>query len=254
VAACTTDCPLLPGVGVGIGNGTAGSSPVDPDADAGTGTLEGQVFLFTDASFALGSLYNFGATITADGASGSPVTATWKGVEPFEPFVLQGVARLATNWVGVQPDQIGGDALPTYQPLQTYQVTSVKLAVVSAATLDGVFTAASTLRSPNTAQIVAFFRSAATGTPLSGLHVTMTNAQAGIYASATGWVLDDGTAVTNQSGLVVFGNVAPAAAGSTQLITVTRAATATTAAAPAGQFPVKVVQGAVSIARLDVAL
>jgi hypothetical protein len=67
-------------------------------------------------------------------------------------------------------------------------------------------------------------------------------------------VLDDGTAVTNQSGLVVFGNVTPAAAGDTQLITVTRAATATTGAMAAGQFPVKVVQGAVSIARVDVPL
>jgi hypothetical protein len=227
---------------------------MNPGSDAGTGTLDGKVFLLADASFAKGSLYQLGATVTADGADGSPVTGVWKGIEPFDPFVLQGVARVTTNWVSVQPDAVGGDALPTYQALQTYQVTSADLALVSATTLDSLFTAVSTLRSPNSGQVIVFFRSAGTGTPLAGLHVTMAKAQAGIYASANGWVLDDGTAVTNQSGLVVFGNVEPAAAGSTQLITVTRAATPTTVAAAAGQFPVKVVQGAVSIASLGIQL
>jgi hypothetical protein len=82
----------------------------------------------------------------------------------------------------------------------------------------------------------------------------MTAAQAGIYASATGWTLDDGEAVTDQSGLVVFGNVEPAATGATRLVTVTRAATSSMAAAPAGQFPVKVVAGAVSITSLGIQL
>jgi hypothetical protein len=247
------NCPLLPGVGVGVG--TAGSTSMTPDSDAGTGTLEGKVMLFTDAAFVTGSLYMDGATVTADGASGSPVTGTWKGVDPFDPFVLQGVARVSTNWISVEPDRVGGDALPTYQALQTYQVTSANLALVSATTLDSIFTAVSTLRSPSSGQVIVFFRSSGSGTPLSGLHVTMANAQeGGIYATAAGWVVDDGTAVTGPSGLVVFGNVGPAAAGDTQLITVTRAATATTGATPAGQFPVKVVQGAVSIASLGVQL
>ena len=66
--------------------------------------------------------------------------------------------------------------------------------------------------------------------------------------------MDDGQAVTNQSGLVVFGNVDPAAAGVTRLVTVTRAPTASMAAAAVGQFPVKVVAGAVSIAALGIQL
>ena len=250
-AACQTNCPLLPVISGA--NGSAGGSSI-PDSDAGTGTLEGQVFLLTDATFAHGSLYNSGATVSADGANGSPVTAAWAGVDPFDPFVLDGVARVATNWLSVQPDQIGGDALPTYQALQTFQITSANLYLASANTLDGIFNAVSTLRSPNSGQVVVFFQSAATRTPLSGLHVSMTNAQAGIYATATGWVLDDGTAVTSQSGLVVFGNVEPTSSGSTQLVTVTRAATGTTPAAAAGQFPVKVVTGAASIAVFGVQL
>ncbi|HEY0469869.1 MAG TPA: hypothetical protein VGC79_37040 [Polyangiaceae bacterium] len=252
-AACQKNCPLLPGV-IGGGSSAAGGSGSNPDSDAGTGTLQGQVFQLTDATFIPGSLYKQPATVTADGANGSPVTATWTGVDPFDPFVLDGVARVAINWLGVEPEQIGGDALPTYQALQTYQIATANLALVSATVLDGVFNAVSTLRSPDSGQVVVFFRSAGTNTPLSGLHVTMARAQEGIYRSATGWLLDDGTAVTDASGLVVFGNVDPAAAGSAQLITVTRAATTTMGAVAAGQFPVKVVQGAVSIASVGVQL
>lgn len=225
-----------------------------PGSDAGTGKLEGKVFL-ADASFSLGSVYKQPATVTADGANGAPVTGIWSGTEPFEPFVLDGVARVTSNWVSVQPDSGGADdALLTYQELQTYQVTSVSLVLVSAASLDSVFNAVSTLRSPSAGQVIVFFRSAGAGTPLSGLHVTMARAQAGMYPTATGWKLDDGEAVTNQSGVVVFGNVEPSAAGGTQLVTVTRAATATTGVSAVGQFPVKVVQGAVSIASLGVQL
>jgi hypothetical protein len=250
-AGCEKNCPLLPPISIGS---SGGSSSMNPDSDAGTGTLQGKVILLTDGSFAQGSLFKQGATVTADGANGSPVTGIWKGVDPFDPFVLDGVARVTTNWVSVEPDVVGGDALTTYQALQTYQITSADLALVSATTLDGVFNAVSTLRSSNAGQVIVFFRSAATGTPVSGLHVTMTAAQAGIYASATGWTLDDGQAVTNQSGLVVFGNVEPGAAGVTRLVTVTRAPTASTPATPAGQFPVKVVSGAVSIASLGIQL
>jgi hypothetical protein len=251
-AGCEKNCPILPPISI-VG-GSAGGSSQNPDVDAGTGTLDGRVILLSDGSFAQGALFNQAATITADGANGTPVTGIWKGVAPFDPFELDGVARVTTNWVSVEPDLVGGDALPTYQALQTYQITSADLALVSATTLDAVFNAASTLRSANSGQVIVFFRSAATGTPISGLHVSMTSAQAGIYASASGWTLDDGNAVTNQTGLVVFANVEPAAAGATRLITVTRAATASTPSAAAGQFPVKVVAGAVSIASLGIQL
>ena len=225
---------------------------MNPDSDAGTGTLQGNVLLLTDDSLVHATLYEDGATVTADGASGSPVKATWSAPDP---FVLDGVARVATNWVSVKPDLVGGNALLTYQAVQTTQVTNVDLALISAATLDGIFTAVSTApRSPSFGQVVLFFRSAGTGAALSGLHVEMASATGSVYASASGWVLDDGTASTNQSGLVVFGNVDPANSSGTQQVVVTRVATTTTAAAPAGQFAVKVVQGAVTIASVAVQL
>jgi hypothetical protein len=211
------------------------------------------VFL-ADNTFTRGSLYKLGATIRAEGASGTPVTATWAGVDPFDPFVLDGIARVTSNWLSVEPVEVGGDALPTYQSLQTYQITSANLVLVSAPILDGIFNLVSTLRSPNSGQVIVFFRSASTNTPLAGLHVSMAKAQAAIYATTTGWVLDDGTALTDQSGLVIFGNVEPSAAAGTQLITVTRAATSTMPAVAGGQFPVKVVAGAASISALGVQL
>ena len=247
-AACETNCSPLPGISVGTGRAGAGPTP---DSDAGTGTLEGQVLLLTDDSFVRAQLYTKGATVSADGASGSPVTASWNGADP---YFLDGVSRVATNWVSVKPEQVGGDALLTYQAVRTNQVSNVDLALVSGSTLDSIFTAVSSLRSPSAGQVVLFFNSAGTSAPLSGLHAAMPKAQLGIYSGANRWVLDDGNAVTNQSGLVVFGNVDPANSSGTQLVTVTRAATGSTPAAAAGQFAVKVVEGAVTIATVSVQL
>jgi len=248
---CESNCPLLPGISLGTGH--AGSSAMNPDSDAGTDTLQGQVMLLSDDSFVHATRYNEAAAITADGANGSPVSDTWEGIAA-DQYLLEGVARAATNWVSVKPNLLGGDPLWTYQAVRTNQVSMVNLQLVSGAALDGIFTAVSMLRSSNFGQVVLFFRSAGTGAPLSGLRVTMSQAEGAMYATASGWVLDDGTAFTDQSGLVVFGNVQPAKAGGTQTVTVTRVATPTMAAAAAGQFAAKVVQGAVTIASVDVPL
>ena len=236
---------------MGTGPGSAGASSMNPDSDAGTGTLQGNVLLLTDDSFVRASLFTSGATVTADGASGSPVSADWDGADP---FVLDGVAQVATNWVHVKPTLVGGDPLPTYQAVRTNEVTKADLALVSSTMLDVIFTEVSSLRSPDSGQVVLFFRSAGTGTPLAGLHVTMAKAQAAVYETSAGWVLDDGTAVTGPDGLIVFGNVEPANSNGTQSVIVTRAATATAPAAAAGQFAVKVVRGAVTLATVDVQL
>ena len=249
-AGCESKCSPLPGISVGTSSG-GGSGSMNPDSDAGPGTLQGNVVLLSDDSFVHAALYGNGATVTADGANGSPVTAKWDGADQ---YLLSGVARLATNWVSVKPDLVGGDLLLTYQAVQTNGVSSVDLALISGATLDGIFNAVATLRSPDSGQVILFFRSAGTGAALSGLHVAMAKAQAAVYAAASGWTLDDGTAITNQSGLVMFGNVEPANSAGTQTVTVTRAATATMGAAAAGQFAVKVVQAAVTIATVNVQL
>lgn len=227
---------------------------MSPDEDGGVGTLQGNVLLLTDDSFVRATPYTNAATVTADGASGSPVNADWDGRPPADPFMLDGVARVATNWVRVVPSLVGGDALPTYQAVQTNRVTNVDLALASSTVLDNIFNAISTLRSPDSGQVVLFFHSGGTGAPLAGLHVTMAKAQAAAYATTNGWVLDDGTALTGDDGLVLFGNVEPANSSGTQTVTVTRAATASTPATAAGQFAVKVVQGAVTLATVGVQL
>jgi len=248
-AGCEKNCSLYPGVSVGTGTGSVGGSS-NSDADGGTGTLAGNLLLLTDDSFAQAMPYTAGVTVTADGASGTPVTDASVG----DVYSLEGVAKSALNWVSVKPNLVGGDPLLTYQAVQTNQVSNVNLYMVSSTVLDRVFTAISTLRSPDSGQVVVFFRSAGTNVPLSGLHVNMPKAQAAAYATTKGWELDDGTAVTDQSGLVVFGNVEPANSNGTQTVTITRAATGTTPATAAGQFSVKVVQGAVTIFSVGVQL
>ncbi|HET7540597.1 MAG TPA: hypothetical protein VFK05_12020 [Polyangiaceae bacterium] len=254
-AACVKNCAVLPGISLSPGTGNAaGGGGGTPDSDAGTGSLQGHVLLLTDDSFVRAMPYTGEATVTADGATGTPVSGTWNGSDPTALFSLEGIATLATSWVSIKPTLVGGDALPTYEAVQTNRVSNVDLKLVAASTLDGIFSSVSTLRSPDSGQVVLFFQSAGTGAALSGLHVTMPTSQAGIYAVDRGWVLDDGTALTNQSGLVVFGNVEPANSNGTQTVSVARAATATTPATPAGQFTVKVVQGAVTIATVNVQL
>lgn len=251
LAACETNCSPLPGISIGTGSPSGGASS-NPDSDAGPTTLTGQVLLLSDQSFARGALFTGGAVVSADGASGTPVTATWNGVDN---YMLDGVARDATNWVSVRPNLAQGDALLTYQAVRTRSVDMVNLAVVSATTLDTIFDSLSApARSPNFGQVVLFFRSAGTGTALPGLHVAMAAAALTAYRSGSAWVQDDGTAVTDTSGLVLFGNVELANASGTQPVTVTRVASGASPAADAGTFAARVVQSAVSIATVDVAL
>jgi len=245
---CNT-CGPLPGIIVG--SGSAGSGATPEDSDAGTGMLTGQVLQLNDATFVHSALYPNGAVVTADGAKGTPVSHDWDGADP---YLLSGVARVSTNWVNVKPNLVGGDLLQTYQAVRTNAVSSVDLALISGATLDGVFNAVSSIRSPTFGQVVLFFRSAGTGAPLAGLHVAMPSADLAAYANGTSWTLDDGTATTSTSGLIVFGNVDGANSTGTQTVTITRAATATSAALSAGQFAVKVVAGAATIATVNVQL
>jgi hypothetical protein len=251
LADCETQCSPIPGISIGTGTAAGGGSS-NPTSDAGPGTLTGQILLLNDQTFAQGALFTGGAVVTADGASGTPVTADWNGVDN---FVLNGVAREATNWVSVSPKLAGGDALRTYQAVRTSVVETVNLAVVSGSALDALFNSLSApARSPNFGQVVLFFRSSGTGTPLAGLHVAMTAAALAAYRSGSTWVEDDGTAVTDTNGLVLFGNVELANSTGTQPVTVTKAASGTKPAVNAGTFAARVVEGAISVATVDVAL
>ena len=248
--ACDSDCGQLPGIA--IGTGSPGGGVTTPTSDAGPGTLTGQVLLLSDQTFTTGALYTSGATITADGADGSPVSTVWDGADDYS---LPGVARESTNWVGVKPTLVGGDPLLTYRAVDTTtDLDSVTLAMVSSTIYDGILNSVSLLRSESEGQVVLTFLSQGTHVPLAGLHVAMQQAEQALYRSGTTWVVDDGTSVTDQSGLVVFLNVAPGNAGGTQTVTVTKAAAGTTPAVNAGTFAVKVVEDAATLAAVDVQL
>ena len=250
--ACETDCKPTPIISIGSAPG--GSTPVTPPTDAGfeAGTLTGNVLALNDDTFGRAAAFSQPATVSADGATGSPVSGTWNGTTP---YVLSGVAVVGTNWLSVAPSNVQGDALPTLQAVQTSATDTADLYVVDTAVIDGVLTAVSASRAPALGQVVLFFRNAGTGAALSGLQVVMNAAEAPAYAAASGWVSPDDTTVTSASGLVVFGNVVlPNAGSTTQTLSVTRLATATTPAASGGQFSVKVVEGAVTVATIPVQL
>jgi hypothetical protein len=205
-----------------------------------------------DDTFSRSAPFTQGATVSADGSSGTVVSANWDGANP---YVLGGVAVAATNWIGVAPANVQGDALPTYQAVQTNATDMADLVVVDAAVINSVLNAVSSTPAPALGQVVLFFRNAGTGAALSGIRATMTASEVPAYAAASGWVIPDDTTTTTTSGLVVFGNVEiPTAGSTTQIVTVSRPATATTAAISGGQFAVRVVEGAVTLASVDVRL
>jgi hypothetical protein len=150
---------------------------------------------------------------------------------------------------------VQGDALQTFQAVQTNATDTADLVVIDSAVIDGVLTAVSTTRAPALGQVVLFFRNAGTGAALAGIKADMNASEAPAYAAPSGWVLQDDTTLTTSSGLVVFGNVTvPVGGNTTQTVTVSRPATATTAAVSGGQFSVRVVEGAVTLASIDVQL
>jgi len=150
--ACEINCAILPPISVG--GGGAGAPSTGGDTDAGTGTLAGKVLLLDDESFASTTVYPERATVTADGANGTPVTAIWDGTTP---YLLEGVQRVATSWIRIEPEQSARDPLLTYQAVATNRVTQADVGLVSAATLDRIFNAVSELRSPVSGQVILFF-------------------------------------------------------------------------------------------------
>jgi hypothetical protein len=252
VQGCTSDCK--PTLGISVGSGSAGGTSVTPPSDASfdAGTLTGSVVALADDTFTRASPFTQAATVSADGASGSSVSAIWNGTDP---YALSGVSVVDTNWVSVTPTNIQGDAMQTFQAVQTNATGVADLAVVDAAAIDSVLFAVSMTKAPALGQVVLFFRNKGTGAPLSGVRAEMSAAAVPAYAATSGWVFADDTTTTSASGLVVFGNVAlPPAGSTTQLVTVSRPATATTPAISGGQFSVKVVEGAVTLASVAVQL
>jgi hypothetical protein len=81
------------------------------------------------------------------------------------------------------------------------------------------------------------------------------SAETPAYATTRGWVLQDDTTTTGAKGLVVFGNVSlPTGGSTTQTVTVSRPATATTAAVSGGEFSVQVAEGSVTLATVGLKL
>jgi len=252
-AGCVSDCKPSAGISIGSGsNGSGGSGATQSDAGFDAGTLTGSVVLLNEQTFSRAAAFNQAASIAALGATGGVVGGQWDGMNP---YTITGLAVADTNWVTVTPANAQGDALPTIQAVQTNATDTADLAVVDSTTLDAVLTAVSSTRAPALGQVILFFRNAGTGAALSGIRATMAKAEVPAYAEPNGWALQDDTTVTSASGLVVFGNVTvPGAGSTTQTVSVSRPATATTAAVDGGTFSVKVAEGMVTVASIGVKL
>jgi hypothetical protein len=252
-AGCTSSSDCKPTVGISIGSGGT-TTPITnpPDGGFSAGNLTGNVLELNDATFNRAVPFMQSATVSADGVNGIAVTASWDGTNP---FMLSGVAIEPSNFVAVSPLAAQGDAMQTIQAVQTNVTDTADLFVIDSTVIDGILTAVAMTRGPAFGQVVLFLQNAGTGQPLSGMRATMTLSEAPAFASASGWVTPDDTTVTDASGLVMFGNVEPpTGGGTTQTVTVSRVATATVSAIGPISFPVKVVEGAATLATVGVRL
>ena len=91
-AACEANCGPPTVIGIGSGSSAPGTTPTT-DAGFAAGTLTGSVLALADATFGRSVPFTQGATVSADGASGTAVSANWDGANP---YALSGVAVEAT--------------------------------------------------------------------------------------------------------------------------------------------------------------
>ncbi|HEX3773261.1 MAG TPA: hypothetical protein VHV51_02295 [Polyangiaceae bacterium] len=250
-AGCTSASNCKPTVGISIGSGGTGT-PNPTDGGFSAGTLTGSVLELNDATFLRAVPFMQAATVSADSASGTPVTGNWDGTNP---FMLSNVAVEPSNFVVVSPIAAQGDAAQTIQAVETNATDTADLFVVDSTVIDGILTAIAMTRGAAFGQVVLFFRNAGTLEPLAGIRAVMSSSEAPAYSSASGWVFPDDTTVTDSSGLVMFGNVElPTGGNTTQTVTVSRPATATVSAIAPVSFSVKVGEGAVTLATVGVQL
>jgi hypothetical protein len=238
-AACdpaTMHCVMgaSPPSGSTNGGGDEGGAP---SGDAVT-TLSGDVLAFNDDYFDRGLAFTGKAQISATGERKSRVEAAYDG----SSFQLEGVLKDAANWFKVEP-ALGTGMLSTLTPVDTRATvtTDLTVAVARSSDVDSVFLNLGTERSAERAQVVLHVVDAQ-GRSVAGIHAQLT-AEVIAYRAAAVWLGSD--AGTDDSGLILLGNVQ---AGST----LTTASVALSGSAT-GRTQVALQQGVVTVASVVVA-
>jgi hypothetical protein len=226
-----------PPAGSGSGN-EAGASGSGEEVT----TLAGEVLVLGEDSFDPGIGLSSPAEVTATGASGARVKATYDGMS----FQLEGALKEAANWFLVTPEAKSA-MVPTLLPVDTRSTTTVSVGVVSSVVMDTIFLSLNTDRSLERAQ-VALRVVDAKGRSVVGAHATASaTPEILAYRQAGLWLRDNsGTDLaTDDSGLLLLGNLQAGTALSTLRITLSGASSA--------RVDVEIVAGATTLVTAVVA-
>jgi hypothetical protein len=222
-----TKCVFTPPPAMGTDGNAGGDSSVGQE----TGTFSGSVVVFNDDYFDRGDAFTGMAKVSANGKSGGRVTANYDGTG----FELDEVLKDRGNWFWVQP-AAGTGALPTLIPIDTRTTKADRLTVgvVNALDVDNIFAFLNTERSMERAQVVLTLldEDLRSVPSVSG----KLNSEVTAYRAAGGWVGDN---VTDDSGMIFFGNVQAGSALSSVSISLSGAVTT--------RIDVKVAAGAVTV-------
>lgn len=213
-----TSPPASNGNGNGSGSQAGASSTGDEVA-----TLSGDVVVLGDDTFSGGIVFSSTAQVTATGENGARVMATYDGMS----FQLEGALKDAANWFLVTPESKSG-MVPTLSPLDTRATSTVSAGVVSGVVMDTLFLMLNTERSLERAQVVLRLVDSQNRSVV-GVHASASSTPEVLaYRTAGTWLRDNtGTDLaTDDSGLILLGNLQAGTALSTMRVTLSGPSTA----------------------------
>lgn len=184
--------------GGGSSDGTAGKG--GSSGDDQLTTIDGRVIGFADDFFDQGAGFSAQAQVSADGRSGSRVSANYDGTS----FELSDVLKTSINWFLTEPAASTG-FVPTLMPLDTRSLTADQqvVALVPELSLEAILENLGTLPSTSRAQVVVHVVDGQ-GRSVTGVLASAT-AEVVAYRTAGTWLGND--VGTDDSGLLMAGNV-----------------------------------------------
>jgi len=208
--------PTSTGNNPGTGN-AAGATGTDEEV----ATLTGEVVVLGQDTFDPGVVLTSTAQVSATGSSGARVMAAYDG----KSFQLEGALKDAANWFLVVPDSKSG-MVPTIMPVDTRATTTVSVGVIDSLVLDTIFLNLNTERSTERAQVVLRVVDGQNRSVV-GVHASA-SPEVLAYRTAGVWLRDNsGTELaTDDSGMILLGNLQAGSALSPLAVALSGAATA----------------------------
>jgi len=199
--------------GAGSGTPAEGGAGAPNSDEENLAALSGRVIQFADDYFDQGPVLLSTAKVSATGANGARVSASFDGAS----FNLDGVLKAPVNWFLVEPSAQSGGAqtmLPTLAGVDTRSVAgnALTLGVAPSDTLREVFLYSGTDLSLERAELVVRVVDSQQR-PLVGVRVGVSSAaEITEYRMAATWVPADAESATDDSGMLFFGNIPAGAA------------------------------------------